>query len=118
MTANLGNKMGPQTSKNPKGVSRVELMQEDSNTVNADLLSFESKIKGRYKLFKYPNIELKRCFDSKSFRKSNEQVTRMATTRAGTMRSHIRTSVPKKHRRQNEKASSTCKLSVEDSSEY
>lgn len=72
MTANMNIRTVPQTSKNTRPCSRINLLQEDSGTVNADLVNFESKMKdSRFMLYKYPNIELKRCFDPKTFRKSN-----------------------------------------------
>lgn len=50
--------------------------------------------------YKYPNIELKRCFDARNFRESNKQITRLASTRAGSMRSHVQTSIPRKYRKE------------------
>ena len=45
---------------------------------------------------KYPNIELKRCFDAKKFKQSNEEITKAKYDRQGTLRSHVQTTVPKK----------------------
>ena len=62
----------PVTQRNTRPVSRVEIGENEcTESVHEDLVSFESKIKNAPKL-KYPNIELKRCFDAKSFRHSNE----------------------------------------------
>jgi len=68
-------------------------------------VSFEDKIKhirGQGMPYKYPNIELKRCFDAKNFRESNRQITRLASTRAGSMRSHVQTTIPQKYRKASE----------------
>ena len=43
---------------------------------------------------KYPNIELKREFNAKNFRDSNRQITRLASTKAGTLRSYVHTTQP------------------------
>ena len=59
---------------------------------------FESRVRGDLSSHrsKYPNIELKRCFDAKKFKKSNDQITQMTMTRAGSLRSHVYTTVPRK----------------------
>ena len=59
-------------------------------------------MKGAVKPFKYPNIELKRCFDAAQFRRSNKRITTMATERANSMRSLVKTTVPRKHRNEDE----------------
>ena len=65
-----------------------------------ELTNFENRrqVENQYSKnrMKYPNIELSRQFDAKSFRENNTQITRMASTRAGTMRSHVKTSEPRK----------------------
>ena len=56
---------------------------EDTSTVVEELESFDSRVTaGRGASFKYPNVELKRCFDAKKFRQSNSLVQRMLSTRA------------------------------------
>ena len=81
--------------------SRVN-MQDNANSVQDELVTFESKIHGKSRWAnpnsKYPNIELKRCFEAKNFRESNREITRLATTRAGTMRTHVLTSQPRNKR--------------------
>ena len=64
-----------------------------------DLSVFEDKIGCKDRIgpkSKYPNIELKREFNAKSFRDSNRHITRLASTRAGTLRSYVQTSQPRK----------------------
>ena len=82
----------PQTQRNTRPVSRVNLEREDSMTVHEDLTIFEGKIGSKDRIgpkSKYPNIELKREFNAKSFRDSNRHITRLASTRAGTLRSYV-----------------------------
>ena len=65
--------------------------EEDAQTVTDQLTWFEGKINGTSGAqytpsFKYPNIELKRCFEAKKFKESNKMITRLATVRQGTLR--------------------------------
>jgi len=96
----------PATQRNTRPTSKVNFDEENQDSVNDDLGSFESKIRGKDTSLrpqqKYPNIELKRCFDARNFRDSNRQITRLASTRAGTMRSLVKTSVPRKYRLETE----------------
>jgi hypothetical protein len=95
----------PATQRNSRPTSKVNFEDEDEHSVNEDLGSFETKIRRKDSLRplqKYPNIELKRCFDATNFRESNRQITRLASTRAGTMRSLVKTSVPRKYRLETE----------------
>ena len=66
-----------------------------------DIVSFDDKIRVNARIgsrSKYPNIELNRDFNPKVFRDSNRQITRLASTRAGTIRNTIQTFEPRKHR--------------------
>ena len=57
--------------------------REDAQTVVEELESFDSRVSaGRGASFKYPNVELKRCYDAKKFKQSNSLVQRMLSTRA------------------------------------
>ena len=88
----------PQTQRAERPPSRVNF-KENGNTVTDDLIGFEEKIRNESRFApqsKYPNIELKRCFDAKNFRESNHHITRLASTRAGTMRSYVQTTEPRK----------------------
>ena len=95
-TANMSLRMS-MTQRNTRPISRVNF-PDDANSVSDDLSNFESKMaKGHTSQKKnYPNIELKRCFDARNFKESNQQITRLASTRAGTLRSHVQTTVPRK----------------------
>jgi len=98
----------PATQRNSRPISRVNIIEEDAHSVNDDLISFEQKINDRQSRIssqKYPNIELKRCFDAKNFRESNYLITSMASTRAGSLRSHVQTTLPRKHRLKTEASS-------------
>lgn len=89
----------PQTQRNTRPNSRVNFEREDSTTVHEDLTVFEDKIGNKDRIgpkSKYPNIELKREYGAKNFRDSNRQITRLASTRAGTMRSCVQTTQPSK----------------------
>jgi len=99
MTAVLNNNRVSVTQRNTRPSSRVEIERENSSAVAADLVNFETRQKGAFQQFKYPNIELKRCFDAKQFRRSNKQITLQASTRSGSMRSYLQTTVPRKHRK-------------------
>ena len=66
------------TQRNTRPASRVNFQDEDADSLNDDLVSFESKIKQQNSLAsvqKYPNIELKRCFDARNFGANNRQLT-------------------------------------------
>ena len=84
----------PQTQRNTRPGSRVNF-EEDASSVQEDLTVFEDKIGCKDNRIgpksKYPNIELKREFNAKNFRDSNRHITRLASTRAGTMRSYVQT---------------------------
>lgn len=71
---------------------------DNTQSVSDELSFFESKVRGDMSSHqsKYPNIELKRIFDAKNFKKSNDQITQMTMTRAGSLRSHVKTTVPRK----------------------
>lgn len=100
LTANLNMRV-PMTQRNTRPVSRVNFEAEDADSLNDDLVSFESKIKYQKNLAvvqKYPNIELKRCFNPQNFGANNRQLTQLTSTRAGSLRSHVKTTVPRKHR--------------------
>jgi hypothetical protein len=57
--------------------------KEDASTVVEEIETFDSRVSaGHGASFKYPNVELKRCFDAKNFRHSNSLVSRMLSTRA------------------------------------
>ena len=57
--------------------------RDDAQTVVEELETFDSRVSaGRGASFKYPNVELKRCFDAKKFKQSNSMVQRMLSTRA------------------------------------
>ena len=62
--------------------------REDAQTVVEELESFDSRVSaGRGASFKYPNVELKRCYDAKKFKQSNSLVQRMLSTRATMIKS-------------------------------
>ena len=57
--------------------------KEDASTIVEELQTFDNRVSaGHGASFKYPNVELKRCFDAKNFRQSNSLVSRMLSTRA------------------------------------
>ena len=55
--------------------------KEDATTVTEDLESFSSRVSAGNRAYKYPNVELKRCYDAKNFKESNSMVHRMLSTR-------------------------------------
>ena len=63
------------TQRHSRVTSRVDIINESGTSVKEDLVNFESKIKGTTVPYKYPNVELKRCFDAAQFRRSNNQIT-------------------------------------------
>ena len=96
-------RMAPHTQRCTRPHSRVELNAdaEDGNTIRDDLSNFEQRVNIGSKFgpaSNYPNIELKRCFDAQKFRNSNREITSLRSTRAGSLRSHVQTCVPMKHR--------------------
>ena len=97
MTAGFGKRM-PRTQRNSRPSSRVNFC-DDPDSMNDDLSVFEQKFQpgSVTRSSKYPNIELKRCFDPTNFKLSNERVTAETKTRVGSLRSHVKTVEPRKY---------------------
>jgi hypothetical protein len=71
LTANMPMRMS-MTQRNTRPISRVNF-PDDAHSVSDELSNFETKMRkdSFSQQRKYPNIELKRCFDARNFKESN-----------------------------------------------
>ena len=82
---NMGTAFGTNRNKD-KTRNKSPEFEFDARTVNDELMIFEHKHRlptadflppnERRQAYKYPNIELKRCFEPKKFRQSNHDIHR------------------------------------------